>query len=296
MFKKLFTLILVFTQLITGPYVGFTAYAENFNKLKTHLSTCEGYPDNISDVDCATRASILDMKDMGLAQKSLFKVGPKQEFDIHLWNYNNIEDFAKLMERFLKNSAQKLYFNKVLSNVLNEEISEQSKRNILKGLFSSSKKEEPSKEAPSFFEKCNSVLEKYIIGKTKYVNFLNSELVTDLFRNEMMKTTISIQNGEEGVQKYLKILEKVKKNTAKMEIYEDAIEQVFEKIQKGDWVGNDALLVKLNHDPTYYNAFTEFRKEGFEYNNETIASKFKDTLEDLSKIIKKLNNHHDEEL
>lgn len=296
MFKKLFTLILAFTQLITGPCVGFTASAENFNKLKTHLSACEGYPDNISDVDCATRASILDMKDMGLAQKSLFKVGPKQEFDIHLWNYNNIEDFAKLMERFLKNSAQKLYFNKVLSNVLNEEISEQSKRNILKGLFSSSKKEEPSKEALSFFEKCNSVLEKYIIGKTKYVNFLNSELVTDLFRNEMMKTTISIQNGEEGVQKYLKILEKVKKNTAKMEIYEDAIEQVFEKIQKGDWVGNDALLVKLNHDPTYYNAFTEFRKEGFEYNNKTIANKFKDTLEDLSKIIKNLNNHHDEEL
>lgn len=147
---------------------------------------------------------------------------------------------------------------------------------------------------PSFFEKCNSVFKKYIIDKTKYINFLNSELVKDLFRNKIMKTTISIQNGEEAVQKYLKIFEKVKKNTAKMEIYEDAIEQVFDKIQKGDWVGNDALLLKLNHDPTYYNAFTEFRKEGFEYNNKTIANKFKDILEDLSKIIKKLNNHHEE--
>ena len=52
-----------------------------------------------------------------------------------------------------------------------------------------------------------------------------------------------------------------------MEVYKNAIEQVFGKIQKDAWVGNDALLVKLNYNPTYYNSFTEFRKEGFEYNN-----------------------------
>ena len=72
MFKKLFTLILVFIQLITGSYIGFTVSDESSNKLKAHLSVCEGYPDNISDVDCATRESILDMKDIVLSQKSLF--------------------------------------------------------------------------------------------------------------------------------------------------------------------------------------------------------------------------------
>ena len=297
MFKKLFTLIIVFIQLITGSCVRFTASAENFNKLKTHLSVCEGYPDNISDVDCATRASILDMKDMGISQKSLFKVGPKKEFDIHLWNYNNIEDFAKLMEQLLKSSIQRLYVNKVLSNVINEQISEQSKRNILEELlelftFSLFKKEEPSKEVPSFFEKCKSVLEKCIIDKTMYFNFLNSEEIIELLRNEIFVKRVE----EADPVKYLKkCSEKVKKNMIKMEIYAGAIEQVFDKIKKGKWEGTDALLVKLNHDPRYYNAFTEFRKEGFEYNNKTIANRFKDTLEDLSKIIKKLNNY-DEEL
>lgn len=296
MFKKLFTLIIVFIQLITGSCVRFTASAENFNKLKTHLSVCEGYPDNISDVDCATRASILDMKDMVISQKSLFKVGPKKEFDIHLWNYNNIEDFAKLMEQLLKSSIQRLYVNKVLSNVINEQISKQSKRNILEELlelftFSLFKKEEPSKEVPSFFEKCKSVLEKCIIDKTMYFNFLNSEEIIELLRNEIFVKRVE----EADPVKYLKkCSEKVKKNMIKMEIYAGAIAQVSKKIHKNTWIGNDALLVKLNHDPRYYNAFTEFRKEGFEYNNKTIVNKFKGLFEDLRKTMEKLYNHYKE--
>lgn len=273
MFKKLFTLILAFTQLITGSCIGFTVSTENFNKLKTHLSVCEGYPGNISDVDCATRASILDMKDMGLSQKSLFKVGPKNEFDIHLLNYNNIEDFAKLMERLLKNSAQKIYVNKVLSTAFKEP-------KVLADFFHLSEKD------------AALVLGRWL-AKAKYANFLSPEAMESL-TNKIAKTALHVPKGKKLEQKALKCLEKIKKNTVKMEVYEDAIEQVFDKIQKNAWVGNDALLVKLNYDPTYYNAFTEFRKEGFEYNNKTIANKFKDTLEDLSKIIKNLDNHHEE--
>lgn len=273
MFKKLFTLILVFTQLIAAPCGGSTVSAENFNKLKTHLSVCEGCPGNISDVDCATRASILDMKDMELSQKSLFKIGPKQEFDIHLWNYNNIEDFAKLMERLLKNSAQKIYVNKVLSTAFRE-----------------------PKALADFFhlsEKDATLVFKRWLSKTKHANFLSLEAMESL-TNKITKAAYHVPKGEKFDKKALKCLEKIRKNTVKMEVYADAIEQVFGKIQKDAWVGNDALLVKLNYDPTYYNAFTEFRKEGFEYNNKTIANKFKDMLEDLSKIIKKLDKQYKE--
>ena len=268
-------------QLITGSCIGFTVSAENFNKLKTHLSVCEGYPDNISDVDCATRASILDMKDFGISQKSLFKVGPKKEFDIHLWNYNNIEDFAKLMEQLLNSSIQRLYVNKILSNAFKEP-------KVLKDLFLHL----PEKEKDSILERWLELSPFNRRGdKAKYA--LSPEAINSLI-NELTKNACRLQEGEKAEQMLLKSLEKVKKNMVKMKVYTGAIEQVLYKIHKGTWIGNDALLVKLNHDPKYHYAFTEFRKEGFEYNNKTIANKFKDLFEDLCKTMAKLNNHYEE--
>lgn len=86
---------------------------------QSHVNQCKDEFGNIPDVDCAVRGKISDMKEFSAESGELKKIGPNKEYDIHLWTYNNIDNFYNAMAWFIKNNIIYLHENNILASALN---------------------------------------------------------------------------------------------------------------------------------------------------------------------------------
>ncbi len=95
MLKKVFSLAIVFGLFFND----FGAFA--MENLRPKIDYCKDEFGNIVDVDCATKALILDLKETEANQINLSEIGPNKEYRLCLWTYKNILNFADFMEELL---------------------------------------------------------------------------------------------------------------------------------------------------------------------------------------------------
>ena len=95
MLKRVFALAIVFGLFFNN----FGAFATK--NLGAQIDYCKDEFCNIVDVDCATKALILDLKETEANQINLSKIGPNKEYILCLWTYKNILNFADFMEELL---------------------------------------------------------------------------------------------------------------------------------------------------------------------------------------------------
>lgn len=340
---------------------------------KSNVDQCKDEFGNIPDVDCAVRGKILDMKQWGATNGEKCEIGPNKEYDIHLWTYNNIKDFASKMGDFTKTSVQSLLESGTLANALNtstegiknffnlsskEQIEEILKRWIIKSKYTD-KPEDLDQIISNVLRDLTDVNTMRIIKEIdgKKIGEQKGEGLGQgagavgggslgAFLGGVAAKTLAVKMaaatvaggpvvalvggglagaaalgyvgyhalgyagrkiggyfGEKSGQKtaeeeiYQKAQEKTSeynKYNIRADVYASAMDQVFDDVRNLYWKGNDLLLAKLNFDPFYHNAYTEFRKEGFPCENEKIvAQKFEKLSEKLTELLKKYNIRKD---
>ncbi len=223
MLKKVFSLAVVCSLF----FCDFCVFA--IENPQSQIDYCKDNFGNVVDVNCATNALILNLKETGTNKANLSDIGSNKEYSLYLWMYEDILSFADFMEYSLANM------------------------------------------------KINVDLSDLVDGTRKILNINQNEAVGVL--NRWLDNTDSYVNQKE-------LLSDLKENIRK-EIYVDTIKQVGKKIKQKEWVNNDLLLARFNFNPLNYSAFVKFQKEGFNYNNKTIAAVFDKLSKKLDDIIKK---------
>ena len=97
MFKKIFSLAVAWGLF----FCNFCAFANE--SLQSQIDYCKDNFENIVDVDCATNALILNLKEIGTNKANLSDIGPNKEYSLYLWTYKDILNFADFMEYSLAN-------------------------------------------------------------------------------------------------------------------------------------------------------------------------------------------------
>ena len=370
MFKKLLSLTLLLILLFNNNNFEIWALEDDVfssqgisinanKKFSSYIDECKDAANNIPDVDCAIRATILDMKGHRSNQKTVRKIGLNNEYDIHLWAYPSISNFVFSIERLIETASKESVLKGTLANALNASIIDL--QNFL---------------TVNSVDESKAALERWLL-KSKHFNnetlaFLKNEIINTLKVDNHLRHTeenkgrkagkdswgtggqyaggtvgalaaggyaayglaakstlaltlkvaasiggpavigavggalvigkvcsyiggaVGAVNGrkvaeEKIAQKAKEYLKTSKEFEIKTDVYADTIEQVFDKITLSEWKNNDILLARLNFDSLYHETYTEFRKEGFYYDKETIASKFKKVSERLIKLMKDYN-------
>lgn len=298
----------------------------------SYVNQCKDEFGNITDVDCAVKGKILDMKEFKAGSAELKEIGPNKEYDIHLWTYDNIDNFYHDMNAFIGTSIIELHKNNILTGALN-----QSTTGLKKFLHL------PSEEACESFKKWIASSKYITLNSAEFEQIfngvyqtLNHELgdLKEEYQKDYSKKggigggilgaiggfaakglTLCAAGpvvggaivcaailggigywigGQKGESVYVekankKYLEDYNRFDIRTDVYANTIEQVFDKVSRSQWVGNDLLLAKLNFDSLYHRANTEFRKEDFPYDESKVEENFKDLKQKLNALLKKNN-------
>lgn len=339
---------------------------------KRHIDQCkEDGLGNITDVNCAIKGTILDMQEFGSTYGEEREIGPNKEYDIHLWTYNNIKDFASKMGGFTKTSVKSLLESGTLANALNTSTegiknffnlsSKEQIEEILKRWLIKSKYTDKPEDLDQIIS--NVLRDLTDVNTMRIIKEINGEKIGEqegagigkgtgglggayggyllggaaakalavklaLVGAKMAAATVAggvagaavigyagyhalgyagrkiggylgKKSGQKTAEEeiYQKAQEKTSeynKFNIRADVYASAMEQVFDDVRNLYWKGNDLLLAKLNFDPFYHNAYTEFRKEGFPCEDEKIvAQKFEKLSEKLTELLKKYNIRKD---
>ena len=199
MLKRLLSLVFAFVFVFN---IGFTnlTFADDDDAFgsqgipysggqKSYVDQCKDEFGNITDVDCAVRGKILDMKQWGATDGEKCKIGPNKEYDIHLWTYGNIKDFASKMGDFTKTSVKSLLESGTLANALN------TSAEGIKNFFNLSSKEQ-----------IEEILKRWLV-KSKYtdkpedLDQIISNVLRDLGDVNTMRIIKEIDGEKFGEQK-----------------------------------------------------------------------------------------------
>lgn len=348
MLKKLLNLVFVFVLIFNIGLENLT-FADNDDafdsqgvssreQAKRHIDQCkkDGLG-NIIDVNCAIKGTILDMQEFGSTYGEEHEIGPNKEYDIHLWTYNNIDNFYNDMACFIKNNIINLHKNNILVEALNtstmglkkflnlspEEASESFKKWIMNSkyivnaadfeqIFSNLYKTLEIDNAE--FAKVKEDYQKDYSKKGGIGGGIGGGILGGLGGLAAKGLTLAVAGttaigaiacaaicggigywvgGHEGesaeneraTQKAKKYLEDYNRFSIRTDVYANTIEQVLDKVNRSQWVSNDLLLAKLNFNPLYHRADTEFRKEGFAYDEGKVEENFKDLKQKLNELL-----------
>ena len=156
---------------------------------KSHVNQCKDEFGNVTDVDCAVKGKISDMQELGSNYGEEREIGKNKEYDIHLWTYNNIKDFASKMGAFTQASVQSLLESGTLANALN------TSTEGIKNFFNLSSKEQ-----------IEEILKRWLI-KSKYtdkpedLDQIISNVLRDLTDVNTMRIIKEIDGEKIGEQK-----------------------------------------------------------------------------------------------
>lgn len=352
MLKRLLSLVFAFVFVFN---IGFTnlTFADDDDAFgsqgipysggqKSYVDQCKDEFGNITDVDCAVRGKISDMKEFRASSVELKEIGPNKEYDIHLWTYDHIDNFYNAMAKFMGHSVNELHKNNILASVLNtstmglkrflnlsyEEASESFRKWLKNSKYTVVSMEDFDKIFQNSYDTLKKDKAEFAKVKEEYqkdyskkggigggigggilgcIGGLAVKGLTLAVAGTTAIGTIACAaicggighwiGGKEGesvgnekaAQKAEEHLKDYNRFVIRTDVYANTIEQVFDKINRLQWVGNDLLLAKLNFDPLYHRADTEFRKEGFHYDESKVEENFKYLKQKLNTLLKKNN-------
>ncbi len=314
---------------------------------KSHVNQCKDEFGNITDVDCAVRGKISDMKEFRAESGELKEIGPNKEYDIHLWAYNNIDNFYNDINKFIGHSVNELHKNNILASALNtstmgvknflnlspEEAFESFRKWLKNSKYTVDSMEDfdkifqnsydTYKKDKAEFDKVKKEYQKDYGKKGGIGGGISGGILGGIGGVAVKGLTLAVagptvigaiacaaicggigywivgeQKGEsvgneKAAQKAEEHLKDYNRFGIRTDVYANTIEQVFDKVNRSQWVGNDLLLAKLNFDPLYYRADTEFRKEGFPYDEGKVEENFKYLKQKLNMLLEKHNIRKD---